>query len=185
MDTIKKNKFPIVTIVAVSSDFIIGDGNKMLWHLPNDLKRLKSITLGNPIIMGRKTFDSIGKPLQGRANIILTNKKNLKDDIQSEKYFVQNFEDAIIKANNWITKNFKKNEQSTKRIFIFGGGEIYKLALSFCSQIELTLVDINLKNGVSFPLINEKKWEKKLIQKIEGNESYPSHSFWIYNKKKD
>ena len=185
METIKKNRFRIVTIVAVSKDFIIGDGNQMLWHLPNDLKRLKSITFGNPLIMGRKTFDSIGKPLPGRANIILTNKKNLKDDIQLEKFFVQSFEDAVSKANDWIFKKYKKNEHSTKRIFIFGGGEIYKLALGFCSQIELTLVDINLKNGVSFPLINEKKWEKKLIQKIEGNESYPSHSFWIYNRKKD
>ena len=184
MEIIKKNKFPIVTIVAVSNDFIIGDGNKMLWHLPNDLKRLKSITIGNPLIMGRKTFDSIGKPLQGRANIILTNKKNLKDDLKSEKYFVQSFEDAITKANNWITKKFKKNEQSSKKIFIFGGGEIYKLALSFCSQIELTLVDINLRNGVSFPLIDERKWKKRIIQKVEGNDSYPSHSFWIYNRKK-
>ena len=90
MKIIQKNKFPIVTIVAVSKDFIIGDGNKMLWHLPNDLKRLKSITLGNPLIMGRKTFDSIGKPLPGRANIILTNKRNFKDDIELEKFFVQN-----------------------------------------------------------------------------------------------
>ena len=94
MKTIKKNRFSIVTIVAVSKDFIIGDGNQMLWHLPNDLKRLKSITLGNPLIMGRKTFDSIGKPLAGRANIILTNKRNFKDDIHLEKYLVQNFEDA-------------------------------------------------------------------------------------------
>ena len=62
----------------------------MLWHLPNDLKRLKSITLGNPLIMGRKTFDSIGKPLLGRANIILTNKKFFKDDINLEKYFLVN-----------------------------------------------------------------------------------------------
>ena len=185
MDTIKKNKFPIVTIVAVSSDFIIGDGNKMLWHLPNDLKRLKSITLGNPLIMGRKTFDSIGKPLQGRANIILTNKRNFKDDVKSEKYFVQSFEDSIIKANNWLTKKFKKNEQDKKRIFIFGGGEIYKIALDFCSQIELTLVDINLKNGVSFPIIDEKKWKKKILQRVEGNESYPSHSFWLYDRKKN
>ena len=183
MQTIKKNKFPIVTIVAVSRDFIIGDGNQMLWHLPNDLKRLKSITLGNPLIMGRKTFDSIGKPLPGRANIILTNKRNLKDDIYLEKYFVQNFEDAVIKANDWINKKFKKSEKSTKRIFIFGGGEIYRLALKFCSQIELTLVDIHIKNGVSFPVIDEKKWEKKIIQKVEGNESYPSHSFWIYKRK--
>ena len=180
METIKKNRFRIVTIVAVSKDFIIGDGNQMLWHLPNDLKRLKSITLGNPLIIGRKTFDSIGKPLPGRANIILTNKRNFKDDIELEKYFVQNFEDAVIKANDWINKKFKKNEQSTKKIFIFGGGEIYKLALSFCSQIELTLVDINLKTGVYFPFIDEKNWKKKLIQKVEGNESYPPHSFWVY-----
>ena len=183
MKKIEKNRFSIVTIVAVSKDFIIGDGNQMLWHLPNDLKRLKSITLGNPLIMGRKTFDSIGKPLPGRANIILTNKRNLKDDIHLEKYFVQNFEDAVIKANDWINKNFNKNEQSTKKIFIFGGGEIYKLALNFCSQIELTLVHINLKKGVSFPFVDEKKWKKKLVQKVEGNENYPSHSFWVYNRK--
>ena len=183
MQTIKNNKFPIVTIVAVSKDFIIGDGSKMLWHLPNDLKRLKSITFGNPLIMGRKTFDSIGKPLPGRANIILTNQKNLKDDVQFEKYFVQSFENAVIKANDWIIKKFKKDEQFTKKIFIFGGGEIYKLALSFCSQIELTLVDINLRNGVSFPCIDKKKWKKKIIQSVEGNESYPSHSFWVYNRK--
>ena len=183
METINKNKFPIVSIVAVSKDFIIGDGNKMLWHLPNDLKRLKSITFGNPLIMGRKTFDSIGKPLPGRANIILTNKKNLKDDIQLEKFFVQSFEDAVIKANNWIIKKFKKNEHSAKRIFIFGGGEIYKLALSFCSQIELTMVDINLKNGVTFPSIDENEWEKKILKKVEGKDSYPSHSFWLYNRR--
>ena len=185
MDTIEKNKFPIVTIVAVSKDFIIGDGNKMLWHLPNDLKRLKSITLGNPLIMGRKTFDSIGKPLPGRANIVLTNKRNLRDDIQFEKYFVQNFEDAVIKANDWINKKFKKNEKGEKKIFIFGGGEIYKMALSFCSQIELTLVDVYLKKGVSFPYIDEKNWKTKMIQKVEGNENYPSHSFWVYNRVKN
>ena len=82
-----------------------------------------------------------------------------------------------------LIKSLKKNEQSSKNIFIFGGGEIYKLALSFCSQIELTLVDINLKKGVFFPSIDETKWKKKLIQKVEGNKSYPPHSFWGYNRK--
>ena len=185
MQKIKKNKFPIVTIVAVSNDFIIGDGNKMLWHLPNDLKRLKSITFGNPLIMGRKTFDSIGKPLPGRANIVLTNKTNLKDEIEFEKYFVQNFENAVIKANDWINKKFKKNEQSGKKIFIFGGGEVYKQALSFCNQIELTLVDVNLKKGVSFPCIDEKKWKKKMIHKVLGNDNYPTHSFWVYDRRRN
>ena len=183
MEKIKKNKFPIVSIVAVSRDFIIGDGDKMLWHLPNDLKRLKSITYGNPLIMGRKTFDSIGKPLPGRANIILTNKKKLKDDIQLDKFFVNSFEDAVIKANDWITKKFKKNEHCSKKIFIFGGGEIYKLALSFCSKIELTLVNVNLKSGVLFPDIDKKEWEKKILKKVDGNDSYPSHSFWLYKRR--
>ena len=82
MKKIEENEFPIVAIVAVSKDFIIGDGKKMLWYLPNDLKRLKSLTLGNPLIMGRKTFDSIGKPLSGRANIVLTKQRNQKDEVQ-------------------------------------------------------------------------------------------------------
>ncbi len=183
MKVLQKNKFPIVTIVAVSKDFIIGDGKKMLWHLPNDLKRLKSITLGNPLIMGRKTFESIGKPLQGRANIILTNQNNFKNDVQLEKYFVKSFEDAVTQANNWIFNKYKKSEYNTKKIFIFGGGEIYKLALCFCNKIELTLVDVKLKKGVLFPHIDEKKWKKRLIQTIQGTENYPSHSFWVYNRK--
>ena len=162
METIKRNKFPIVSIVAVSRDFIIGDGKKMLWHLPNDLKRLKSITFGNPLIMGRKTYDSIGKPLPGRANIILTNKNNVKDDIQAEKFFVKCFEEAVVKANDWIIRKFKKMN-IMKKIFIFGGGEIYKLALSFCSQIELTLVDVNLKKEFHF-LASMKKMEKNCLK---------------------
>ena len=184
MKKIEENKFPLVAIVAVSEDFIIGDGNKMLWHLPNDLKRLKRLTLGNPLIMGRKTFDSIGKPLPGRANIVLTNQRNQKDDVQLEKYIARNFKDGVIQANNWIYGKFNKDEQKTKKIFIFGGGEIYKLALSFCSKIELTLVNIELKKGVSFPKINNNSWRKKLIQEVEGNENYPSHSFWLYERKK-
>ena len=183
MKKIEENEFPLVAIVAVSKDFIIGDGKKMLWYLPNDLKRLKSLTLGNPLIMGRKTFDSIGKPLSGRANIVLTKQRNQKDEVQIEKYIARNFKESVILANNWIYKKFNKDEQKTKKIFIFGGGEIYKLALIFCSKIELTLVDVELKDGVSFPCINKNEWKKKLIKKVDGDESYPSHSFWAYERK--
>ena len=184
MKKIKHNKFPIVTVAAISDDFIIGDGNKLLWHLPNDLKRLKNITLGNPIIMGRKTYDSIGKPLPGRANIILTNKNSNKDDLKTDKFFVKDFEKAILKANKWIDKNFDKVQKQSKQIFIFGGGEIYKLALDYCIKIELTVVNVKCSNGVYFPTINQQDWKKKLIQKVEGNEKYPSHSFWTYLRNK-
>ena len=111
---IKKNKFPLVAIVAVSRDFIIGDGNKMLWHLPNDLKRLKSITLGNPLIMGRKTFDSIGKPLPERANIILTNKKNLKET-DFESVFILYITNQLLKLslNLFILRGSASNTENS------------------------------------------------------------------------
>ena len=99
MKKINDNKFPLVAIVAVSKDFIIGDGKKMLWHLPNDLQRLKYLTLGNPLIMGRKTFESIGKPLPGRANIVLTNQTNQKEEVKLEKYIARSLEEAVIQTN--------------------------------------------------------------------------------------
>lgn len=183
MKKFKNNKFPIITIAAISNDFIIGDGSKMLWHLPNDLQRLKNITIGNPLIMGRKTFDSIGKPLVGRANIILSRNVKIENDPSSNKYFATNFENAIFIANKWIDKKFNKNEKKTKQIFIFGGGEIYKFALKYSLKIELTKVNVNLKEGVCFPKINEKEWDKKLIEQVNGSKDSPSHSFWTYSRK--
>ena len=89
-------KFPLIGIVAMNQNRIIGDGNKLLWHLPGDLKRLKSLTMGTPLIMGRKTWDSIGKPLPGRGNIVLTNSKSWKAE---GAIVVNSFEDAITRSN--------------------------------------------------------------------------------------
>ena len=93
---IKKNlKNPIFCIVAMNENRVIGDGKNLLWYLPDDLKRLKKITMGSPLIMGRKTWDSIGKPLPGRANIVLTNSIYWKAD---GAIVVNTFEDAIKKS---------------------------------------------------------------------------------------
>jgi len=110
----------LTIIAAASINNVIGNNNKLIWHIPKDLIRFKELTLNHSVIMGRKTFDSIGKPLPGRANIILTNKRNLKDDIHLEKYFVQNFEDAVIKANDWIIKKFKFDLFKQILFFKFG-----------------------------------------------------------------
>ena len=88
---------------------IIGDGNKLLWHLPGDLKRLKSLTMGTPLIMGRKTWDSIGKPLPGRGNIVLTNSKSWKAE---GAIVVNSFKDAITRSNQWIEENKLINKLS-------------------------------------------------------------------------
>ena len=181
MKKISQNKFPIVAIVAMSKNFIIGDGHKMLWHLPNDLIRLKKMTMGNPLIMGRKTHESIGKILPGRANIILSrNAPNTKD--KNLKFTVNNFRDSIFIANKWINSNFENKKRSKKCIFIFGGGEIYKLAIDYCIRIELTLIDLLPNKGIHFPKIKQEDWNKKLIKKVKGNDTNPDHSFWTYER---
>ncbi len=179
MNKILNNKYPIVCIVAMSKNNIIGDGTKLPWHLPEDLKRLKKITIGNPLIMGRKTFMSIGKPLSGRANIVLTR----KIDWFSDGIIVANdFLESIAKANTWIDKNFTNIEKMEKNIFIFGGSEIYKLAIKYCCRIEMTVVDIFIENGVKFPKIVKKDWKKKFLEKREDKNLNLSYSYWIYTR---
>ena len=162
MTTKKKFKNPIFCIVAMNENRIIGDGKKLLWHLPEDLKRLKKMTMGSPLIMGRKTWDSIGRPLPGRANIVLTNSVTWKAE---GAIVVNSFKDAIIKADEWIDNNMKINQNITqKTIFLFGGAEIYKIGLKYCDNIEMTKVNFNLKAGIKFPKLNETDWEKTKLQ---------------------
>jgi dihydrofolate reductase len=129
-------KYPMECVVAMNEDRIIGDGNKLLWHLPGDLKRLKSMTMGAPLIMGRKTWESIGRPLPGRANIVLT-RSNLTNF--NGAIVVNSFDEAIQEADKWI-KNEKHNPELTvqKKIFLFGGSEIYNLGIDFCDVIQMT-----------------------------------------------
>ena len=99
----------------MSRNHIIGDGTKLLWKLPGDLQRLKKMTMGNPLIMGRKTFKSIGIPLPGRANIVLTRQKNYK----SKGIIIAiNFKEAIKMANIWIDNNFIKEKVVRKSLFL-------------------------------------------------------------------
>ena len=118
--TKKKLKNPIFCIVAMNENRIIGDGKNLLWHLPGDLKRLKKMTMGSPLIMGRKTWDSIGRPLPGRANIVLTNSVSWRAD---GAIVANSFKDAITKADEWIDYNMEINQNyyPKKNIFIWGG----------------------------------------------------------------
>ena len=108
-------KYPMECVVAMNQERVIGDGNKLLWHLPGDLKRLKSMTMGAPLIMGRKTFKSIGKPLPGRANIVLTRSKTNDFD---GAIVVNSFDEAITKADEWIDqKKIIQKKQYNRRFF--------------------------------------------------------------------
>ena len=173
-------KYPIECVVAMNQERVIGDGNKLLWHLPGDLKRLKSMTMGAPLIMGRKTFESIGKPLPGRANIVLTRSKN--NDFYGAMV-VNSFDEAITKADEWIEQK-KNNSEDTvqQKIFLFGGAEIYKLGIDFCDIIHMTKVQIDIIKGTKFANLNNKEWKKTKLEEFSKTSDNPEFSYWHYQR---
>lgn len=134
-------------IVAVAENGVIGHNNQLIWHLPEDLKMFKRLTSGHPIIMGRKTFESIGKPLPNRTSIIIT--KN--PEFQIEGCITVHSLEAAIEAANEIEEN---------EAFIIGGAEIYRLALPFADKIYLTEVNHTFVGDTFFPEIDKEIWEE-------------------------
>ena len=153
-------KKSIIIIVAASENNAIGKDNKLIWSLPNDLKRFKKLTSGHCIIMGRKTFDSFPGLLPNRKHIVISRNKN--NSFPEEVTVVSNFEDAI------------KETGDDENPFIIGGGQIYKLAMDLVDKIELTRVHEEFKADTFFPIIDESKWE--LIHE-EFNEIDERHQF--------
>ena len=133
----------ISIIVAISANNAIGKNNQLLWHLPADLKHFKEITTGHPILMGRKTYDSIGRPLPKRRNIVITRQQGLA--IEGAEV-VHSVADAI---------SLCKEEEE---IFIIGGAEVYKGALALAQKIYLTTVHQNYQADAFFPTISADDW---------------------------
>jgi len=133
-------------VVAMGEKNEIGFENQLLWHLPKDLKHFKDLTSGHPIIMGRKTYESIGKALPNRTNIVISRKK---DWFQEGVLIVGSIKEAV--------KFAKKIDEN---IFIIGGGNIYEQTMEIADRLEVTLVKANLKADTFFPKINPEIWEK-------------------------
>lgn len=123
-------------ISAVSSNFCIGKDNKLCWHIPNDLKKFKELTKGHVVIMGRKTFESIGKPLPDRVNVILSKKINPK--IPPTCFVASSIEEAL-------------NTFKDKKIFVIGGEKAYKATEPYATTIYLTRVTMLVKGDAYFP----------------------------------
>lgn len=148
----------VSAIAAIGRNRELGKGNELLWRIPDDLKRFKELTLGHPIIMGRKTFESIvavlGKPLPGRTNIVVTR--------NSQKYqgdtliFAGSAEEAIEKA---------REAPGGEEVFIGGGGQIYAEALPFTDKLYLTLID-DEKEGDSFFPAYEEQFKKVVFEEV-------------------
>lgn len=128
----------IVLVAAIGEQRQLGLNNELLWQLPGDLPRFKEMTMGAPIVMGRKTFDSIGRPLPGRTNIVLTRNAELS------------IEGVVMASSVEKALDIAKKEQA-ENVFIIGGGEIYQLFLEQANVLELTLVEDSPEADAFFP----------------------------------
>ena len=146
-------------IAAAAENNALGKDNELVWHLPNDFKRFKTLTSGHYIVMGRKSFESFPKPLPNRTHVIITRQKNYKAE---GCIIVDSIEKALLVC--------PKNEDT----FIIGGGEIYTLSLPFTDKIEITRVHSSFEADAYFPEINKKDWK---LEKYEFNEKDEKHKY--------
>ncbi len=130
-------------IAAIAHHGIIGSGNSLIWHISEDLRRFKAITLGHPIVMGRKTFDSLGRALPGRTNVVITRQSDLQADGCT---VVHSLDEALAL--------FPEHEE----IFVIGGGEIYAQALPRAQRLYLTEVDADYEGDTRFPDWDRSQW---------------------------
>lgn len=139
----------IIIIVAIAQNGVIGRSNgDMPWHVSKDFQHFKETTMGFPIIMGRKSFESLGKPLKGRENIVITRNKNLKLNFPEVKIF-HSLNDAIDYCKSL----------NTEKIFITGGGEIYKQSVSLADEMIISHMKFNAEGEIEFPSFNKSDWE--------------------------
>lgn len=136
----------ISIIAAIGKDRELGKDNKLLWRIPEDLKRFRKLTQGHAVIMGRKTFESIGKPLPDRLNVIITRDKNYFNVLKHyNNVIVYNSLEQVMNNLLFKIKNLKFKDE----VFVIGGGQIFTLALPHADKLYLTIVD-DVKNADTF-----------------------------------
>ena len=160
----------ISLVVAASTNNAIGKDGQLLWHLPNDLRFFKNLTWGMTVVMGRKTFESVNKPLPGRVNIVITTQPGWTAD------------------NVWVAKNLPgaislAETTHCKEIFIIGGGEIYKQSMSIANRIYITRVHASFDADTFFPVIDEKIWKLTDNKDFAADEKHQyAYSFQVWDK---
>jgi dihydrofolate reductase len=141
----------IIIISAIAQNGVIGRSNgEMPWHVKEEFQHFKQTTLGFPILMGRKTFETLGKPLKGRENILITRDENYSSDFEEVK-IIHSLSEGIEYCK--IT--------SPEKIFIIGGGEVYKQAIEIADQLIISNMKFDAEGEINFPEISENDWEEE------------------------
>lgn len=165
---------PIAMIAAMARNRVIGVAGKLPWYLPEDLEFFKRITQAKPLVMGRKTFESIGRPLPNRLNIVVTR------DMAWEKSGVRvchTLEEALALADQQATI------EAAEEIMVMGGGEIYAQALPQAQRLYITEVDIEVAGDTLFPELDTHVWHE--VQRVAGTprQGQPDYDFVVYERR--
>ena len=160
----------IKLICAVSKNNVIGNNNKLPWNISEDLKRFRELTSENIIVMGRKTYDSIGRPLPKRENLVLSKNKKLK--IENAKVF--NTPQEIL--------DFYHKREEEKDLFIIGGNYIYELFIEYCDYLLITFVDKEYTGDAFFPKIDWSEWELTNEERKSDDQENLTYYFRDYKK---
>lgn len=174
----------IISLVAAASDNnVIGAKGKIPWHLPADLKFFRKLTEGHPVIMGRKTYESIGHPLPRRRNIVISRQEGFKAEGCE---VVKSLEEALECCSSLQPSPRLRpaGKSDVSEVFIIGGGEIYKQALSLADRIYLTRVHVQIEGDAFFPKILEGWIEKSRERHEPDSENSYAYTFLTYEKKK-
>ena len=148
----------IAFVVAVAENGVIGRDNQLIWHLPADLRHFKELTLGHPIVMGRRTFESIGRPLPKRTNIVVTRHPEWQAEGCTIAYSVP--------------LALELARQSDEQVFVIGGAEIYRQAIAAADTIYMTEVHHSFEGDVFFPEINHSEWRETTRKRHEPDEKH-------------
>ncbi len=168
----KTTHLPLAMIAALARNGVIGLDNQMPWHLPADLKHFKAKTLGKPIIMGRKTWDSLGRPLPGRLNLVISRQPNLQ--LEGAEVFAS-LEDALVRADEWA------RQQGVDELMLIGGAQLYAQALPLAERLYLTRIELEPQGDAFFPDRVAAEWTLTEREEHDAVEPAPAYTFesWI------
>ena len=165
---------PLAMIAALADGNVIGLDNKMPWHLPADLKHFKAMTLGKPIIMGRKTWDSLGRPLPGRLNLVISRQQGLQLD-GAETF--TSLDAALVRAEQWA------REQGVEELMLIGGAQLYAQALSQAQRLYLTRIEASPEGDAFFPAYDEAQWQRLDSQAHPAEGDAPAYRFETWRRR--
>lgn len=171
---LEESPMKLALIAAMAQNRVVGIDNKLPWHLPEDLKYFKLITTGKAVIMGRKTYDSIGRPLPNRTNIVITR----STEFSAPGIEVVNSLDAAIElAENVSLIN------AVDEVMVIGGAQIYEAALPKADRLYLTHVHANVEGDAYFPDVDMNQWKELGREDYDASETNPyNYSFVVYDK---